>query len=124
MAAPVEPPVRKGLPPEAYEVVDGDSYRPYVPPEKSLAELSVRAVAIGLVVSVVFGAANAYLGLKVGLTVSASIPAAVIAVAVFRALRRGSILETNMVQTIGSAGRVGGGRGDLHLARAVHLAAE
>ena len=104
MAAPAEPPVRKGLPPEAYEVVDGDQYRPYVPPEKSLAELTARAVAVGLVVSVVFGAANAYLGLKVGLTVSASIPAAVIAVAVFRALRRGSILETNMVQTIGSAG--------------------
>lgn len=104
MAAPAEPPVRKGLPPEAYEVVDGDKYRPYVPPEASLAELTVRAVAVGLVVSVVFGAANAYLGLKVGLTVSASIPAAVIAVAVFRALRRGSILETNMVQTIGSAG--------------------
>lgn len=104
MAAPAEPPVRKGLPPEAYEVVDGDQYRPYVPPEQSLAELTARAVAVGLVVSVVFGAANAYLGLKVGLTVSASIPAAVIAVAVFRALRRGSILETNMVQTIGSAG--------------------
>lgn len=104
MAAPAEPPVRKGLPPEAYEVVDGDQYRPYVPPEKSLAELTARAVAVGLVVSVVFGAANAYLGLKVGLTVSASIPAAVIAVAVFRVLRRGSILETNMVQTIGSAG--------------------
>jgi putative OPT family oligopeptide transporter len=53
---------------------------------------------------VIFGAANAYLGLKVGLTVSASIPAAVIGVAVFRLLRRGTLLETNIVQTIGSAG--------------------
>lgn len=97
-------PDRRGLPPEAYEPVPGERYRPYVAPETSLPELTVRAVAIGLVLAVVFGAANAYLGLKVGLTVSASIPAAVMAVAIFRAVRRGSILETNMVQTIGSAG--------------------
>ncbi len=102
--ASVDPPARRGLPPEAYEVVPGDRYRPYVAPEKSMAELTVKAVVIGIVLAVVFGAANAYLGLRVGLTVSASIPAAVMAVAIFRALRRGSILETNMVQTIGSAG--------------------
>ena len=102
--ASVDPPSRKGLPPEAYEVVPGDEYRPYVPPEQSLTELTVKAVLIGLVLAVVFGAANAYLGLRVGLTVSASIPAAVMAVAIFRALRRGTILETNLVQTIGSAG--------------------
>lgn len=102
--ASVDPPTRKGLPPEAYEVVPGDEYRPYVPPERSLTELTVKAVLIGLVLAVVFGAANAYLGLRVGLTVSASIPAAVMAVAIFRALRRGTILETNLVQTIGSAG--------------------
>jgi putative OPT family oligopeptide transporter len=53
---------------------------------------------------VVFGAANAYLGLRVGLTVGASIPAAVMAIAIFRVFRRGPILETNIVQTIGSAG--------------------
>lgn len=103
-AADPSPPDRRGLPPEAYEPVPGEEYRPYVAPETSLPELTVRAVAIGLVLAVVFGAANAYLGLKVGLTVSASIPAAVMAVAIFRAIRRGSILETNMVQTIGSAG--------------------
>ena len=102
--APAQPPERKGLPPEAYEPVSGEDYRPYVPAEASLSELTFRAVGIGLVLAVVFGAANAYLGMRVGLTVSASIPAAVMAVAVFRALRRGSILETNMVQTIGSAG--------------------
>ncbi|MDE2804330.1 MAG: oligopeptide transporter, OPT family [Gemmatimonadota bacterium] len=102
--ASVDPPSRKGLPPEAYEVVPGDEYRPYVPPEQSLTELTIKAVLIGLVLAVVFGAANAYLGLRVGLTVSASIPAAVMAVAIFRALRRGTILETNLVQTIGSAG--------------------
>lgn len=105
MAATDSPsPDRKGLPPEAYEAVPGEQYRPYVAPETSLPELTLRAVGIGLVLAVVFGAANAYLGLRVGLTVSASIPAAVMAVAIFRAIRRGSILETNMVQTIGSAG--------------------
>lgn len=105
MAATDSPsPDRKGLPPEAYEPVPGEQYRPYVAPETSLPELTLRAVGIGLILAVVFGAANAYLGLRVGLTVSASIPAAVMAVAIFRAIRRGSILETNMVQTIGSAG--------------------
>ena len=102
--ASVDPPARRGLPPEAYEVVPGDQYRPYVPAETSMAEFTVKAVVIGILMAVVFGAANAYLGLRVGLTVSASIPAAVMAVAIFRALRRGTILETNMVQTIGSAG--------------------
>lgn len=102
--ASVDPPARKGLPPEAYEVVPGNQYRPYVPAEKSMAEFTFKAIFFGLLMAVVFGAANAYLGLRVGLTVSASIPAAVMAVAIFRVLRRGTILETNMVQTIGSAG--------------------
>src|SRR5499427_3183439 len=70
----------------------------------STAELSLRAVTTGILLGIVFGAANAYLGLRVGLTVSASIPAAVMAVAVFRVLgRRGTILEANISQTIGSA---------------------
>jgi putative OPT family oligopeptide transporter len=67
-------------------------------------EFTLRAVVAGILLGLVFGAANAYLGLRVGLTVSASIPAAVMAVAVFRALgRRGTILEANISQTIGSA---------------------
>ncbi|HEV8118884.1 MAG TPA: oligopeptide transporter, OPT family, partial [Thermoanaerobaculia bacterium] len=71
-----------------------------MPPE----EFTLRAVVVGILLGLVFGAANAYLGLRVGLTVSASIPAAVMAVAVFRVLgRRGTILEANMSQTIGSA---------------------
>jgi len=102
--ATVDAPARKGLPPEAYEVVPGDEYRPYVDAETNLPEFTAKAVALGVILAVVFGAANAYLGLRVGLTVSASIPAAVMAVAIFRALRQGSILEANMVQTIGSAG--------------------
>ncbi len=99
-----EPPARKGLPRQAHEVVPGETYRPYVPADASMAEFTVKALVAGLVLAVVFGAANAYLGLRVGLTVSASIPAAVMAVAIFRALGRGTILEANMVQTIGSAG--------------------
>ena len=102
--ASVDPPARKGLPAEAYEVIPGRDYRPYVPPGQSMAEFTFKAVLVGILMAVVFGAANAYLGLRVGLTVSASIPAAVMAVAIFRVLRRGTILETNMVQTIGSAG--------------------
>ncbi|HKA37622.1 MAG TPA: oligopeptide transporter, OPT family [Thermoanaerobaculia bacterium] len=72
--------------------------------EPPAGEFTLRAVVAGVVLGLVFGAANAYLGLRVGLTVSASIPAAVMAVAVFRVLgRRGTILEANISQTIGSA---------------------
>ena len=68
-------------------------------------EITVTSVVLGVLLAVVFGAANAYLGLRVGLTVSASVPAAVISMGVMRfMLRRDSILENNMVQTIGSAG--------------------
>jgi len=80
-------------------------FKPYIPPERIQPELSVAAVIMGALLSIVFGAANAYLGLRVGMTVSASIPAAVISMVVMRViLRRKSILENNMVQTIGSAG--------------------
>ena len=71
----------------------------------SRKELTFTALVLGVLLAVVFGAANAYLGLRVGLTVSASVPAAVISMGVLRfVLRRDSILENNMVQTIGSAG--------------------
>jgi len=71
---------------------------------ETLAEFTLKAIAAGVVLGIVFGAANAYLGLKVGMTVSASIPAAVLTVAVFRVFRvRGTILEANISQTIGSA---------------------
>src|SRR6201988_1413937 len=69
-----------------------------------VAEFTLKAVAAGVLLGLVFGAANAYLGLRVGLTVSASIPAAVMAGAIFRVLGRGgTILEANISQTIGSA---------------------
>ncbi len=99
------PAARKGgLPPEAYEEIPGVEYRPYVPASESPAEFTLRAILIGIAIGIVFGAANAYLGLRVGLTVSASIPAAVVAVAMFRVLRGGTILEANIVQTVGSSG--------------------
>ncbi len=82
-----------------------EEFKPYVPADKIVPEFTVTSVLLGLILAVVFGAANAYLGLRVGLTVSASIPAAVISMGVIRViLRRDSILENNMVQTIGSAG--------------------
>ena len=95
---------RGGLPPEAYELIPGDRYPPYIAPGARMDEFTLKAVVIGVILSVVFGAANAYLGLRVGLTVSASIPAAVMAVGVFRLIGRGTILEANIVQTIASSG--------------------
>jgi putative OPT family oligopeptide transporter len=78
---------------------------PYVPPEQHPPEFTVSAVVLGTLMSVAFGMVNAYLGLKVGLTTSASIPAAVLSMAVLRGiLGRGTVLENNVVQTIASAG--------------------
>ena len=82
-----------------------EEFKPFVPAEKEMKEFSITAVIVGVLLAVVFGAANAYLGLRVGMTVSASIPAAVVSMGILRGLlRRNSILESNLVQTIGSAG--------------------
>lgn len=82
-----------------------DTFRPYISANESPAEFSFTSILLGIILAIVFGAANAYLGLRVGLTVSASIPAAVISMGLIRViLKRDSILENNMVQTIGSAG--------------------
>ena len=80
------------------------AYQPYVPPSQSPAELTVRAVVLGAILGIVFAASSVYLALKIGLTVSASIPIAVLAVAFFRTLGKSTILENNIVQTTGSAG--------------------
>ncbi|WP_425590408.1 OPT family oligopeptide transporter [Fictibacillus enclensis] len=81
------------------------SFVPYIPSSRSLPELTAVAIIFGIILAIVFGAANAYLGLKVGLTVSASIPAAVISMGVLRGIfRRDSILENNIVQTMTTAG--------------------
>lgn len=90
---------------EFIRMKDGKEFKPYVPAEKAASEFTITSVATGVLLAVVFGAANAYLGLRVGMTVSASIPAAVVSMGVLRILlKRKSILESNMVQTIGSAG--------------------
>lgn len=80
-------------------------FKPYIPAERVTPELTVTSIIMGIILAVVFGAANAYLGLRVGMTISASIPAAVLAMGVIRVImRKNSILESNIVQTIGSAG--------------------
>ena len=82
-----------------------NEFKPYIAAEKVTPEMTVTSIVMGVILAVVFGAANAYLGLRVGMTVSASIPAAVIAMGVIRIImRKNSILESNIVQTIGSAG--------------------
>lgn len=84
---------------------DNENFKPYISPEQILPEFTITSIITGLLLSVIFGAANAYLGLRVGMTVSASIPAAVIGMFVIKViLRKKSALESNMIQTIGSAG--------------------
>ncbi|MEE1229315.1 MAG: oligopeptide transporter, OPT family [Lachnospiraceae bacterium] len=80
-------------------------FKPFIAADQVIPEMTPVSIILGCILAVVFGAANAYLGLRVGMTISASIPAAVISMGVIRVImRRDSILENNMVQTIGSAG--------------------
>ncbi len=98
-------PTQNGLSPDAYRAMDGNYYTPYIPHHQSIAEFTVRAIVLGAILGIIFGAANAYLGLKAGMTVTASIPVAVISMGILRGvLKRGTVLENNIVQTIGSAG--------------------
>jgi putative OPT family oligopeptide transporter len=94
------------LPPTAYELKPGEEYVPLMH-GRSVTELSLKAVLSGIVLGIVFGAANTYLGLKAGLTISTSIPVAVLTVVVFRLLgafgQSHTLLEANLSQTIGSA---------------------
>ena len=99
---------KEGLSQKAYvPVAEGDTYDPFVDANETPAEFTLKSVGLGIVFGIIFGAANAYLGLRAGLTISTSIPVAVMTVAVFRALSsvgvRGTILETNISQTTGSA---------------------
>ena len=85
--------------------MENKEFKPYVPADKVTPEFTATSIIIGVLLAIIFGAANAYLGLRVGMTVSASIPAAVISMGVIRVImKKDSILESNMVQTIGSAG--------------------
>ena len=82
-------------------------FQPYVPEKTTYNDISLKAVIVGAIFGVIFGSANAYLGLRVGLTISTAIPLAVISVAVFRILTpllgKSSILDCNIAQTTGSA---------------------
>ncbi len=84
---------------------NSNSFKPVIDAKQNIAEVTWKAIILGIIISVLFGVANAYLGLKFGMTVSASIPAAVISMAVLRTLfKKVTVLENNIVQTVGSAG--------------------
>src|SRR5665811_579513 len=82
---------------------EGRRHRPFVPESMKMQEFTLRAVLLGLVMCVVLGAANAYLGLRAGMTIAATYPAAVIGMAVLR-LFKGSVLEENFARTVGAIG--------------------
>jgi putative OPT family oligopeptide transporter len=84
--------------------VESKAFQPYVPASKRLPEFTAKAIVLGVVFGLIFGASTVYLGLRAGLTVSASIPIAVLAISVLKRLGGSTILENNIVQTIGSAG--------------------
>jgi putative OPT family oligopeptide transporter len=82
----------------------GSEFRPYISPDQAPAEFTPKAIVLGVLFGILFGAATVYLALRAGLTVSASVPIAVLAIAVFKKIGKSTILENNIVQTIGSAG--------------------
>lgn len=95
----------KGLSAGAYGGVSGDEYVPYVPVSKAMPEMTVLSIFIGIIFAIVFGAANTYLGLKVGMTIAAGIPGAILATGILKGiLRRNNILEANMIQAMASMG--------------------
>ncbi|HKC25542.1 MAG TPA: OPT/YSL family transporter, partial [Thermoanaerobaculia bacterium] len=86
------------------QATHGAEFKPYVPAEQNIPEFTPKAIILGAIFGVIFGAATVYLALRAGLTVSASVPIAVLSIAVFKKLGKSTILENNIVQTIGSAG--------------------
>ena len=88
----------------AHDAASGSDFRPYIPPEKDIPEFTTKAIILGAFFGILFGAATVYLALRAGLTVSASVPIAVLSIAFFKKFGKSTILENNIVQTIGSAG--------------------
>jgi putative OPT family oligopeptide transporter len=88
----------------AHDASSGSEFRPYISDEQEIPEFTPKAVLLGIFFGILFGAATVYLALRAGLTVSASVPIAVLAIAVFKKIGKSTILENNIVQTIGSAG--------------------
>src|SRR4029434_8247727 len=97
----------------AHVAPSGAEFRPYVPDDTHLPEFTPKAILLGVFFGILFGAATVYLALRAGLTVSASVPIAVLAIAVFKKIGKSTILENNIVQTIGSAGGSVAARGGL-----------
>src|SRR5689334_9247751 len=92
------------LHPHQRDRIPSDKFKPYIPDELYIKEFSFRAILLGAFFGIIFGASTVYLALRAGLTVSASIPIAVLSIAVFKRIGKSTILENNIVQTIGSAG--------------------
>jgi hypothetical protein len=88
----------------AHEASSGQDFRPYVPADQDIPEFTPKAIILGAFFGILFGAATVYLALRAGLTVSASVPIAVLSIAFFKKFGKSTILENNIVQTIGSAG--------------------
>lgn len=96
---------KKGLSHGAYGGINGNDYVPYVPVSKAMPEMTVVSILLGCFFAILFGAANTYLGLKVGMTIAAGIPAAVLATGLLKGIfRRNNILESNMIQAMASMG--------------------
>jgi putative OPT family oligopeptide transporter len=95
---------KKGISHTAYGGIKGEDYVPYVPTSKALPELTAVSIILGCIFAIIFGAANTYLGLKVGMTVAAGIPAAILATAVFKSAAGTKILEANVIQSMAAMG--------------------
>lgn len=96
---------KKGLSHSAYGGINGEDYVPYVPVTQAMPELTVVSILMGCLFAVIFGAANTYLGLKVGMTIAAGIPAAILATGILKGIfKRNNILESNMIQAMASMG--------------------
>lgn len=96
---------KKGLSAGAYGGVKGEDYIPYVPLSQAMPELTAVSILLGIILAVIFGASNTYLGLKVGMTIAAAIPAAIIATGLLKGIfKRNNILETNMIASMASMG--------------------
>ncbi len=96
---------KTGLSKVAYGGIEGKDYIPYISTEKAMPELTTVSVILGVVLAIIFGVANTYLGLKVGMTIAAGIPAAILSTALLKGIfKRNNILETNMIQAMASTG--------------------
>ncbi len=98
------PPREQDIQPENASGQEAAAFKPYISPDQEIPEFTVKAVLLGAVFGIIFGMSTVYLALKAGLTVSASIPIAVLSIAVFKRVGKSTILENNIVQTLGSAG--------------------